>query len=220
MKRSFCTVFVLANLMVTFPAFGEIFGCPEPVHVDGQYGPFDYTNPIHFRERLPIVEGAHFNSIVERLAGGARGESNAPTAPAGDIDYTLRAFPNHHRALVAMLRLTFKLNNPKPHPFHFSAECWLERAVRWRPEDGTARMIYGNYLAHAKIKRYDDAVAQYKKAEETLTNQKTMGNLYYNMGLLYFNKKDYEKSRDYADKAYARGFPLSGLKEMLARIGK
>lgn len=221
MTFSLRVLLVPAILMVTYPACGEIFGCPTPVHVDGQYGPFDYTDPIDFRERLPIVEGAHFTPNVESLrGGGSDAGSNNPKAAAGDLNYTLRAFPNHHRALAAMIRLSFKENNPKPPGAKYTIECWLDRAVRWRPEDGAARMLYGNYLSHAKVKRYDDALAQYKKAEELLKNQKTVGNLYYNMGLLYFNKKDYVKARDFANKAYDRGFPLSGLKEMLIRIGK
>ena len=61
----------------------------------GGYGPYDYTNPIHFREKLPIVEGAHFDAGVESLRGHLK--KNAGTLD-GDLDYTLRAFPNHHRA--------------------------------------------------------------------------------------------------------------------------
>jgi hypothetical protein len=29
------------------------------------YGPYDYTNPRHVAENLPIVEVAHFNANVE-----------------------------------------------------------------------------------------------------------------------------------------------------------
>ncbi len=214
-------VLISAMLTVSLPALAQILGCGDPLRRDGGYGPFDYTDPVHYREKLPIVDQNHFTPNVENLRGGATEAGyNNPKAVAGDLRYTLMAFPNHHRALASMIRLSFKENKPKPDGQRFTVECWLDRAIRWRPEDGTVRMLYGNYLSHAKIKRYDEAIAQYKKAEDALTNQKTMGNLYYNMGLLYFNKKDYEKARDFANKAYARGFPLSGLKEMLVRAGK
>ena len=214
-------VLVFAILIVTFPAFGQVPGCDDPLRRDGGYGPFDYTDPAHFRDKLPIVDQNHFTPNVENLRGGATEAGfNNPKAVAGDLRYTLMAFPNHHRALASMIRLSFKTNKPKPDGQRFTVECWLDRAIRWRPEDGVVRMLTGNYLSNDKIKRYDEALAQYKKAEELLKNQKTIGNLYYNMGLLYFNTKDYVKARDFANKAYDRGFPLSGLKEMLVRVGK
>lgn len=64
------------------------------------YGPFDYTSPTD-RKHLGIVEHYHFTSDVEHLRKGASGSI------ALDLDYTLRAFPNHHRALNAMM--TFQL---------------------------------------------------------------------------------------------------------------
>ena len=89
--------------------------------------------------------------------------------------------------------------------------------MRWRPDDATVRMIYANYLSSTRVKRFKEAVPHYELAEQKLKNNP---NLFYNMGLLYFNLKDYNKSRDYARKAYAGGFPLSGLKDMLVKAGK
>ena len=79
------------------------------------------------------------------------------------------------------------------------------------------RMIYGNYLSSARIKRYKEAIPHYELAEKHL---KSNPNLFYNMGLLYFNLKEYDKSRDYAKKAHAGGFHLLGLKQMLVKAGK
>ena len=52
------------------------------------YGPYDYRTATEFQKHL--VEGAHFTPEVESLKG-ARGSATV----GGDIDYTLRAFPNH-----------------------------------------------------------------------------------------------------------------------------
>jgi hypothetical protein len=179
----------------------------------GGYGPYDYTDPVHFREKLPIVEDFHFSPTVESLASGMNNLKSA----GPDLSYTLMAFPNHHRALYAMIRLSWKENRPKPSGSQYSIDCWLDRAVRWRPEDGVIRMIVGNYLSNAKVKRYKDAIPHYEIAEKRLKNSP---NLLYNMGLLYFNLKDYEKSREYAKRAYAGGFALPGLRDMLVRAGK
>ena len=62
------------------------------------YGPYDYTDP---RTRkggkdapLSLVERYHFTPDVENLVGG-----NTSLGPEGDLNYTITAFPNHHRAL-------------------------------------------------------------------------------------------------------------------------
>ena len=175
-----------------------------------RYGPFDYTNPEDFKKRLPIVEQYHFTADVENLIAG-----NTARVPGPDLSYTLSAFPNHHRALAAMTKLAIREKTNKPQLSKYTMECWFDRAIEWRSEDGMVRMIFGNYLSH--VKRYNEALPQYLKAEELLKNN---ANLFYNMGLLYFNTKDYDKSRAYAKKAYAAGFPLPGLKNMLMKVGK
>src|SRR5437868_1067555 len=62
------------------------------------YGPFDYRTATAYQKQLVEIIGAHFTSSVESLQHGN-------TAPiGGELDYTLRAFPNHRRALLAMIR--------------------------------------------------------------------------------------------------------------------
>lgn len=214
MLTKFRTVFVAVFLLLPVASFGQTEGCGDPARRDGGYGPYDYTNPTDFRDKLPVVNNYHFTRRVENLIGGAKEETSHP---GGDLNYVLMAFPNHHRALAAMMRLSWKENRPKPIGSHFSVECWLDRAVRWRPEDGVARMLYGNYLANDRIKRYKEAIPHYELAEQRLKNNP---NLFYNIGLLHFHMKDYDKSREYAKKAYAGGFPLAGLRQMLIRVGK
>jgi tetratricopeptide (TPR) repeat protein len=197
--------------LFSITSFAEYQECGEIINA---YGPYDYIDPNHFRNKLPVVEKHHFNSRVENLVGGHRQQT---ATAGGDLDYTLRAFPNHHRALNAMMRLSWKENRAKPIGSNFSIACWFDRAIRWRPEDGTVRMIFGNYLANSKVKRYQDAISQYEQAEKLLKNK---SNLFYNMGLLYFHMKDYAKSREYAKKAYAAGIAFPALKDMLVRAGK
>ncbi|MEO5862072.1 MAG: ABC transporter permease [Burkholderiales bacterium] len=175
-----------------------------------RYGPFDYTNPEHFRKKLPIVEQYHFTSNVENLISGSTGH-----LPGPDLSYTLNAFPNHHRALAAMTKLAIRQKTDKPQASNYTMECWFDRAVEWRPRDGMVRMLFGNYLSYGK--RYKEALSQYLMAEDLLKNNT---NLFYNMGLLYFNIKNYGKSLEYAKRAYAGGFPLPGLRNMLVKAGK
>ena len=175
----------------------------------GAYGPYDYTDPFHFREKLPIVERHHFTRGVEYLIKGNTGNVMQ------DLSYTLMSFPNHHRALASVAKLSIKERRPKPLTSTFTVECWFDRAIRWRAKDGTVRMIFGNYLSQTK--NHKEALAQYEVAEQLLKNN---ANLYYNMGLLYMDLKNYDKAQEYAKKAYDQGFPLVGLKNQLQKVGK
>ena len=62
------------------------------------YGPYDYTQRAALAHNLSIVENFHFTPNVENLRKGENG------SVPGDIDYTLSAWPNHHRALNAISR--------------------------------------------------------------------------------------------------------------------
>ena len=214
MLRNFRMAVALLLYSLPIASFAQYEACGSVERKGGGYGPYDYTNPSDFRDKLPVVDNFHFNARVESLIGGHKEDTLRPT---GDLVYVLFAFPNHHRALNAMVRLSLKENTPKPAGSKFTIDCWLDRAMRWRPEDAMVRMIYGNYLSSTRVKRYKDAIPHYELAEKHLKNKT---NLYYNMGLLYFNLKDYAKARDYARKAYAGGFPLKGLKDLLVKAGK
>jgi hypothetical protein len=111
--------------------------------LDNHYGPYDYSNPVHYREKLPIVERAHFNRDVESLR---RGQTSY--RPGEDLDYTLRAFPNHHRALYSMLQYHRQFPQAaKPPGTRYPAFCWFQRAVVFAPQDPVPYMLYGLYLS-------------------------------------------------------------------------
>lgn len=158
---------------------------------------------------LAIIERAHFSSDVELGIHGTSG-----TMPGGDIAYTLENYPNHPRALAAMMRLADRGHTTKPYGAKYSMQCYLERAVTFFPHDPTAKMIYATYLG--KLNKTDEAIKLLKEADEALPNDP---NIAYNLGLLFFTKKDYAQSLDYAHKAYAGGFPFPGLRDKLKKAG-
>ena len=61
----------------------------------------DYTK-AEDRYKLKIVEEHHFTSNIENLAYGNSGTLG------GELSYVLLLFPNHHRALAALSKLTFE----------------------------------------------------------------------------------------------------------------
>ena len=115
-------------LLGTLPGVGALAKEPPspcgPIFGVG-YGPFDYrTESKETKER---VESAHFTADVESLKKGATG------LLAQDIDYTLRAFPNHPRALLAMSTLGLRSKSVKPPGANWTVHCYFERAIRGVP---------------------------------------------------------------------------------------
>lgn len=181
-----------------------------PCHIKQGYGPFDYTKRAMLHRDLSIVEEHHFTSQVEQLVAG---ES---AFLLDDIDYTLRAWPNHHRALFALIRYMTEPGRFKPGTKFKTPppECYLDRAERFQPKDSKVPLLYGLYLH--RIKRYEDAEKQYRKAIE-LNPKYTEA--YYNLGVLLADEERFDEAVAMARKAYRLGYPLSGLKRRLAQAG-
>ena len=168
----------------------------------------DYTS-AEDRTGLSVIEKFHFSRAVETLTQGMTGSLGA------DIGYTLEHFPNHHRALASMAKLGLRLKSPQPVGARYTVSCYFERAIAFAPQDVTARMVFGNYL----LSTGQDAKAleQLDAASRMAPDQAT---IQYNLGLMYVKKKEYEKASAHAQKAYALGFPLPGLKNKLKAAGK
>jgi tetratricopeptide (TPR) repeat protein len=173
------------------------------------YGPFDYRSRSEHVENFNLVEGAHFTPEVENGIRGSSGQIG------GDLDYTLRAIPNHHRALAAMARLAVRAKAVALPGAHYPVECYFERAMRFRPDDGAVHAEFGNYM-HA-LGKQDKAFAAFKKAAAMAPENAAIN---YNLGLAYFEKKNFAEALNYAKRAYALGFPLPGLKNKLVAVGK
>lgn len=173
------------------------------------FGPFDYRTDRG--NNLHLVESEHFTPPVEMLIRGKTGYIG------GDLDYTLRAFPNHHRALMAAMRLGERTKLSTPPGMRYSIECYMDRAVRFRSDDVIARMIYSMFLAKAgrtaeAISQLDNAAASAEDKENPFTH--------YNLGLNYLDVKEYDKALIQAHKAYSLGFIQTGLKDRLVQVGK
>lgn len=173
------------------------------------FGPFDYLNRFSFKGELDVVERAHFTPNVENLIKGSTGTI------AGDLNYTLHAWPNHHRALTSLARLSIRGKSTKFDGLKYPVECYFDRAIRFNSTDAKVRSIYGGYLSHHG--RTKEAVEQLEIAVKLEPDNVTA---LYNLGLMYFKQKQYKKANDYAQKAYGFNFPLQGLKNKLIKVGK
>lgn len=155
----------------------------------------------------------HFTPQVEQLIGGTT------STLIGDIDFTLRYWPNHHRALWAVSRYERQNNGSLPNAhmlrgWRRSADCYFDRAMRFTPDDGTVRMLYGMHLHLSGHPRR--ALPHFEKAAE-LGEQSA--EFHYNFGLLLFDLRKYSTAKEHAEQAYSMGYPLPGLRNKLQRVG-
>jgi len=172
------------------------------------FGPFDYLQRQSLPKELSIVESYHFTPEVEQLTRGKT------SSPMGDIDYTLRAWPNHHRALYSTIQ--HRINTYKEHTRlrYPPAECYLQRAIRFSPDDATTHMLYGILLQ--RLDHDEQALKEYEKA---INIDPTNPQIAYNLALLLVELKQFDKALTYAKDLYGRGFPLPGLMEKLKAAG-
>jgi len=205
--KSRCTFAGLSVLLLSFlaaPAFGQESNCGS---LQNGYGPYDYrTNK---GETLDRVERYHFTPEVEALIKGTSGYLG------GDLDYTLRAFPNNHRALMAAMRYGEKTKSSKPPNMNYTVDCYFIRALQFKPDDTTARLLYATFLA--KNGRQPEAI-QHTNIAETYAKDNPF--THYNVGLVYFDLKQYDKSLAQAHIAEELGFPETGLRQQLQAAGQ
>jgi hypothetical protein len=195
---------VLAAVCGLGGAQAQVVACGE---LKNGYGPFDYLSD---KDKLPIVEHHHFTPEVEMLVKGS-----TSVALGGDLNYTLLAFPNHPRALQAMVRLGARLHTPQPPGAVYSIACYFERALRFRPHDTTARLLYANYLFHSQRKQ--EALGQMAVAAEAAADNPFT---HYNMGLMYLENQLYDQAREHAHRAYDLGLTQTGLRDKLEQLGR
>jgi len=167
------------------------------------YGPYDYrTN----KAELVVVENFHFTPDIEQLKSSTAG---------ANLEYTLRASPNHHRALLAMSNLAIRDKTQRPAGARgYTIDCYFERAMRFAGDDGVVRIIYGIYLFRTGKKQESATVL-----EEARRFEPANSNLEYNLGLVYLDLTNYPKALESAHKAYALGAQLPGLRNKLKAAG-
>jgi len=170
-------------------------------------GPFDYREPPP--DALHLVEMAHY---TEEVAAGVKGNTGAI---GGDLDYTLRAFPNHVKALTTMAMVSARMKVNQLPSARYPVECYFERAVRFKPDDGLAWGAYGKYLYGAG--QEERGMPLLKKAYDMAPDNPSVN---YNLGIAYFRAKQYDLAVKHAKIAYQHNFPFDGLRNMLVGARK
>jgi Tfp pilus assembly protein PilF len=195
-----CSIALLLGVPFQDTRAQEVPGCGD---LENSYGPFDYRDPLVRSQKLRVVEDFHFTRDVQSLQRGASG------SVITDLDYTLRAFPNHSRALAVMSK--YALQGGGFLDTISSAECYFLRAVAFAPDDAAVHLLYGNYLY--KRKKLKEAREEYEAAVRLDPQSPEIS---YNAGLYFLEVGEIERARELAKIAYDQDYPLPGLKNRLA----
>lgn len=181
--------------------------CPKP-ELGGLYQGYGPYNYITQKDKLGIVDQVHFTEEVAALIRGNK------STLGGDIDYTLRAFPNHHRALESLGDLAIREKSTQLRDMHFTVPCYFIRAGLFVPTDGMVNSIYAKYLARI-------GENELAKSEAELAIKKSPNNprTAYNLGLTYYFLGDLKKAKEYSEMAKKLGSSAVGLEKLLANPG-
>jgi tetratricopeptide (TPR) repeat protein len=132
------------------------------------------------------------------------------SAARSDIDFVLRYFPNHPTGLLLMAQLCTDHAMP-----HCELDSVFEKAIALNPNVAGTYVTQGVYLH--RVKRYREAIASYQRA---LAIDPDSINGHYNLALAYLETKQYDLANEEAQRAYALGAPLPGLRDRLKQSGR
>jgi hypothetical protein len=167
---------------------------------------FDYRTD---QKEYKVVEAYHFTTEIEALLRGKSGTLGQ------ELDYTLSNVPNHHRALISLTRYGEKMKSAQPADLRRPVECYFERAMRFRPDDNIARLLYAHYLANGQ--RVPEVTRQLEIVTAAAGDNAFT---HYNIGLIYVEIKAYDRALVQAHKAASMGFGRTALRDQLKAAGR
>ncbi len=238
-------VMLAANTFVTTSAHAApntpkstaVYGAVDdgPDDVDGQFGPYDYYRPpAEPRGAIALVEREHLGfKVAEQMF------KKDYCGYYLNLDYTLRAFPNHPKALPMMAKfLESHSTCPPSRKTEVTVEAaaialesgtWQERNMEYYygtaihfvtedtrviPKHAETHVLYGDWLR--KNGEYGKAQKQYETA---LALKPGSADAHYGMGLMYLDQNNSAKAAEYAKKAYTLGKPPAELRDRLVASG-
>ena len=167
---------------------------------------------MYTQRALLNVETHHFTAQVEQLI---RGVTTDAATMGKDVGYVLGVFPNHHRALLTMMRLSERDGNDQPRASGRPMECWFDRAVRYATDDTVARLLYAMWLR--KKGRAEDSLAQTRAAEGIAGDSPLT---HFNVGMSYFELGKFEQAVAAAKRAQELGLNKPELVDRLKGVNQ
>lgn len=194
----------------------------------GQFGPFDfYDTRGNGAYPYTVVERHHLGPKTELML--RRGDNCGYWS---DLDYTLRAFPNHPKALKMMadfLKTHVSCDSGRAASQSVldlaaeieagrwqgrTMEYYFETGIKFRPQYTETRVLYARALSD--IGNRDQAV---KVLEEALKLDPQSSSAHYELGTIQLAKGDKQSALAHARKAYQLGKPPAALRDQLVAAG-
>lgn len=182
-------------------------GNPPPAP-DADKGRRDYRTLSLTKEGqgdMKVFQKYHLEKAVANLRAGV------PSAMMSDLHFVLSRVPNHHEALRLLVSYDRAGGRGRGFP---PAACYIEWAAKFAPDDVVALSSAGYF--YSRRGETERAIEWY---EQALKIDPVAAEPNYNLGLAYFQTKNYEKSMAHARQAYASGYPLPGLRDKLKSVG-
>lgn len=170
---------------------------------DFNKGNMDYYSPA-LQGGLAAAEYHHLGPCEGAL------QSRKYSRALSECDFILRIWPNHPRALLLLAKTCEQWASPT-----CRVDEYLERAVQVNPKAAPTYVVQGIHLHN--VKRYSQARQSYEMA---LKLDDRSVNAHYNLGLTCVELKDYACANEHAQKAYALGTTLPGLRDKLQKAGQ
>ena len=164
----------------------------------------DYYSAGSYPDGLQMLRNLdrnHYRPAAEKLARGQY------KGVQGDLEFMLKYFPNHPRAVAGMAELGVATKHPEV------AEQYFQNAIDRYPGHDETHVVYGTFLH--KLGRIEAAVVQYKKALEINADS---AYAHYNLGLAYVDQKNYQRANFHAQRAYQLGASFPGLRRKLEAV--
>jgi tetratricopeptide (TPR) repeat protein len=127
----------------------------------------------------------------------------------GDFTFILHYFPNHPQALMLIAQTCDRWKSP-----HCDLAETFEKAIAVNPTAPGTWVVQG--IVQSRAKQWPAAIASLKRAVE-LDPRSLNG--HYNLGLAYLETGQFELANQHAQRAYALGAPVPGLRDRLKRAG-
>ncbi|GEM_PF-1723813 len=188
-----------------------VFGCTLwPALGIAQIGPqrhYDYYGRTGIAP--PMLGSAEGNHLYKGIADLYSGTRNRLEYSVGEFDYILNYIPNHPQALKMMIEAAFRLKRPA------LALERIEKALALFPGTASTHMICGMF--YQRNGQPDKAAEQYIQA---LRLDNNYVEAQYNLALAYLDLNQPDKANWHAQKVYAMGSKLPGLRTRLEKSGK
>lgn len=192
-----------------------------PIGQNSEYGSMVSGTAINgWRNRLgPVWVFVHHHCAGAiwlqraKLSTNERDRKFALKQAIAESRFTLDRIPADHPMYAEILTHMGMVERESGNPV--AALNYFDRAVTGHP--GFAGGYQGQALVHRDQGRLERAREVLIAGDEATGGESA--EIAYFLGLVLVDLKDYESARDYAQRAYALGYPLPGLRDKLARVG-